>query len=52
MRAGFVYIVPSRGNGTIYTGSTTNLIQRIHQHRNQTIYGFTCEHDCRILVWL
>lgn len=34
MKAGYVYIVASQRNGTIYTGSTSNLIQRIWQHRN------------------
>ena len=52
MKAGFVYIVASRRNGTIYTGSTSNLIQRIHQHRNHTIDGYSSEHDRRIRVWL
>ena len=51
MKVGFVYIVASRHNGTIYTGSTSNLIQRIDQHRHGTVEGFTSEHSCRLLVW-
>lgn len=46
-----VYIVASRRNGTIYTGVTSNLIQRIHQHRTGTLPGFTADHDCHRLVW-
>ncbi len=46
-----VYIVASRRNGTIYTGVTSNLIQRIHQHRSGTFPGFTAEHRCTRLVW-
>ncbi|KQM26634.1 MULTISPECIES: GIY-YIG nuclease family protein [unclassified Sphingomonas] len=46
-----VYIVASRRNGTIYTGVTSNLIQRLHQHRTGTCPGFTAEHDCHRLVW-
>lgn len=46
-----VYIVASAFHGTIYTGVTSNLLQRIHQHREGTFAGFTAEHDCRRLVW-
>ena len=51
MKAGFVYIMASRRNGTVYTGSTSNLVQRVYQHREGLIDGFTKENDCRILVW-
>ncbi|KQN35619.1 endonuclease [Sphingomonas sp. Leaf407] len=46
-----VYIIASRRNGTIYTGVTSNLIQRVHQHRSGTLPGFTAHHDCTRLVW-
>jgi len=46
-----VYILASRKNGTIYTGVTSDLIQRIHQHREGAIAGFTAEHDVKRLVW-
>nr|WP_294168469.1 GIY-YIG nuclease family protein [uncultured Sphingomonas sp.] len=52
MKAGFVYIMASRVNGTIYVGSTSNLVQRAYQHRNRLIDGFTREHGCTLLVWL
>ena len=51
MKHGFVYIMASRRNGTIYTGSTSNLVQRAWQHRNKVIDGFTHEHECLLLVW-
>ncbi len=47
-----VYIVASRRNGTIYTGVTSDLIQRLHQHRTGTFPGFTADHNCHRLVWL
>jgi putative endonuclease len=28
-----VYLLANRKNGVIYTGVTSNLLQRIHQHR-------------------
>ena len=51
MKAGYVNIMASRRNGTIYTGSTSDLIQRVWQHRNRVVEGFTDEHECTILVW-
>ena len=46
-----VYIVASRRNGTIYTGVTSDLLARIHQHRNKTLRGFTAEYSVNRLVW-
>jgi len=46
-----VYIIASRRNGTIYTGVTSNLVQRIHHHRTGTFPGFNADHDCTRLVW-
>lgn len=46
-----VYIVASQRNGTIYTGVTSNLPQRIGQHREAIIAGFTKQHRVKTLVW-
>jgi putative endonuclease len=46
-----VYIVANSFHGTIYTGVTSSLLQRIYQHREGTLGGFTAEHGCRRLVW-
>lgn len=45
-----VYIVTNKKNGTLYTGVTSNLIQRIHQHK-QGLSGFTGKYGCNQLVW-
>lgn len=50
-KPGYVYIMASRRNGTIYVGSTNNLIQRVWQHRNGAIPGFTRKYGCRLLAW-
>ncbi|MBF0664036.1 MAG: GIY-YIG nuclease family protein [Brevundimonas sp.] len=47
----FTYIVASQRNGTLYTGSTDNLIKRINQHREGHFDGFTSKHGVAILVW-
>jgi putative endonuclease len=46
-----VYIIASGFHGTIYTGVTSNLLQRIAQHRAGSFGGFTAEHGCKRLVW-
>ncbi len=50
-KPGFVYIMASRRNGTIYLGVTSDLPARAYQHRNGLIDGFTKKYDCKTLVW-
>ena len=45
------YIMASARNGTLYIGATSNLIQRIAQHRESTIGGFTARYGVKCLVW-
>jgi putative endonuclease len=47
----YVYLLASRRNGTLYLGVTSNLMQRVVQHRAGTFGGFTAEHDVKRLVW-
>lgn len=51
MRQPTVYILASKRNGTLYTGVTSNLVQRIWQHREHVVDGFTKEHGVILLVW-
>lgn len=51
MKAGFVYIMASGRNGTIYIGSTSNLPKRGYEHREGLIEGFTKKYGCKTLVW-
>lgn len=46
-----VYILASRRNGTLYIGVTSNLLQRIAQHREGMLGGFTKQHGVKMLVW-
>jgi putative endonuclease len=46
-----VYIMASRRNGTVYTGVTSDLIRRIHEHREGVVPGFTSKHGVKCLVW-
>ncbi|MGX3010502.1 GIY-YIG nuclease family protein [Helicobacter sp. 23-1044] len=40
-KQGFVYIVFSKPNGTLYVGVTSDLIKRIYEHKNKLADGFT-----------
>ncbi|MEQ1724645.1 MAG: GIY-YIG nuclease family protein [Sphingopyxis sp.] len=46
-----VYLLASRRNGTLYIGVTSNLIQRIYQHRMGLFPGFTQKYAIKRLVW-
>jgi putative endonuclease len=50
-KQGYVYMMASRKNGTIYIGVTSKLAQRAYQHREGLIEGFTKKYDCKLLVW-
>ena len=50
MKQPAVYIIASRRNGTIYTGVTSDLVQRVWQHKHGKV-GFTARYHCKLLVW-
>lgn len=45
------YILASDRNGTRYTGVTSNLVQRIWQHREHLVAGFSKRYEVTQLVW-
>ena len=51
MEGSYVYILASRRNGTLYVGSTTNLVKRIWEHKNNVIPGFTAKYQVHQLVY-
>jgi putative endonuclease len=46
-----VYIMASKRNGTLYAGVTSNLPQRVSQHREGLQAGFTKTYGCKLLVF-
>ena len=50
-KGGFVYILASRRQGTLYTGVTNDLMRRISEHRLDLIPGFTSRYSVKLLVW-
>jgi putative endonuclease len=50
-KPGFVYIMASGRNGTIYLGVTSDLLKRVWEHRNGIVAGFTKKYGWHRLVW-
>jgi putative endonuclease len=48
---GFVYIMASQRNGTLYTGVTNDINHRAWEHREGILPGFTKKYGCKLLVW-
>ena len=46
-----VYLLASGRNGTLYLGVTSNLVQRVWQHRTSAVDGFSARYDVHLLVW-
>lgn len=51
MRQGYVYILASKRNGTLYTGVTSDLPRRLYEHQNNLTPGFTSRYGVKTLVW-
>ena len=45
------YIMANRKNGAIYTGCTSDLPERVGQHRQGIGSKFTAKYTCHTLVW-
>ncbi len=47
----FVYILASRKYGTLYTGVTGNLVERIYIHKADLLAGFSSRYHVHSLVY-
>lgn len=50
MKQGFVYVM-ANSKPVLYTGVTSNLIQRIYQHKNHLAQGFTSKYNLHKLIY-
>jgi putative endonuclease len=50
-RPGYLYLMASARNGTLYLGVTSDLLARVWQHRNEVVESFTKKYGCHRLVW-
>jgi len=46
-----VYLLASTFHGRLYTGVTSNLLQRVAQHRDDLAKGHTARYSIKRLVW-
>jgi len=47
----YVYILTNKNNTVLYTGVTSNLKVRVHQHKNKLLKGFTKRYNVNKLVY-
>ena len=50
-KGGFVYILASKPNGTLYIGVSSDLGRRIYQHKTSEVEAFTSKYKVHKLVW-
>jgi len=51
MKQPCIYILASRKKGVLYIGVSSNLVQRIWQHKNKQVEGFTKKYNVTTLVY-
>jgi putative endonuclease len=51
MKPGYIYIMASERNGTIYTGVTSSLLRRIEEHKSGIVEGFSKKYNCKFCVY-
>ena len=51
MKIYYVYILASKRNGTLYIGTTSDLIRRVYEHKLKLIGGFTEKYNTDKLVY-
>ena len=51
MKQPAVYIMASKRNGTLYTGVTSDLVNRVYEHKDGVAPGFTSQYGCKMLVF-
>jgi putative endonuclease len=47
----YVYILASQAYGTLYVGMTSDLVQRIWEHKSKAVPGFSTRYRIDQLVW-
>jgi putative endonuclease len=49
-KTGYTYFLTNKPRGTLYIGVTSNLVQRIYQHQNGLVQGFSKKYNLKKLV--
>ena len=51
MKKNYIYFMANKNNTVIYIGVTSNLLERVHQHKTKFHKGFTATYSCDKLVY-
>lgn len=51
MKQPCIYILASKKNGTLYTGVTSNLVNRVYEHKMGIYKGFSKKYNCKLLMF-
>jgi len=51
MKQSFIYLLTNKNNTVIYTGVTSDLVKRMHQHKTKFYKGFSAKYNCNKLVY-
>ena len=46
-----IYIMSNKKDGTLYIGVTTNLLKRVHEHKESFVDSFTKKYNLKNLVY-
>ena len=49
-KPGYVYLLASQRNGTLYVGVTSDLVKRVWEHKQDLVGGFTKRYQVHRLV--
>ncbi|MDO5497749.1 MAG: GIY-YIG nuclease family protein [Alistipes sp.] len=52
MERSWVYMLTNKDNNVLYTGVTSNLLQRINQHRDKSFGGFSARYNLSKVVYV
>lgn len=50
-KKGWVYIITNKRNGTLYIGATSDLVQRIYQHKHKFVDAFSKKYGLCELIY-
>lgn len=50
-KGGYVYFLTNKWHTTIYIGVTSNLVERVEQHQNKVVKGFTQKYQLDTLIY-
>ena len=51
MKKSYIYFMANKNNTVIYIGVTSNLLERVQQHKTKVYKGFTSKYNCDKLVY-